>query len=117
MVLNMRTSYFLSFRKMFPILKYHLDTLISISDIRGPDNLCLDLIGSDDHCLELITKAARLAHYGQFRCDVLSLHHDLFKVPGKHLCSLASSVTDTFQIFAQGCDLVKIFYSVKSKQL
>ena len=115
LALNTRTSYLLSFRAMFPILKYHLD--VHVSRILGPDNLCLDLDGSDDRCLELVTEAARLAHYGYFRCKALYLNHDLSKVPGEYLCSLASIVTDTFCISAQGCDLVKIFDSVKSKEL
>ena len=109
--LNMRTSHFLSFRKMFPILKDHLDVLVS--RIHGPDNMCY---GYDN---ELITAAARLAHYGYFRCETMFLDiHDLSMVPGKHLCSLASSVTDSFSIQShRGCDLVQIIDSVKSKQL
>ena len=69
--------------------------------------------------LELISAAARLAHYGQIGFDHLFLRlKDLSTVPGEHLCSLASSVRTTFYIQAvRGCDLVKIIDSVRTNKL
>ena len=69
--------------------------------------------------LELITSAARLAHYGQIGFKDLTLRHvDLSTLPCEHLYSLASSVREIFTIQAvRGCDLIKIIDSVRSNNL
>lgn len=102
-------------REMFPIFKKEVDSLI----IRIHGSMASVYVRITGLNLDLVTAAARLAHYGQIGFERLFLrHHDLSTVPGEHLCSLASSVRDTFDIMnIRGCDLVKIIDSVKCKKL
>ena len=109
--LNMQIPPERRFREMFPIFKKEVDSLIS--RIHGPGNMINGLT------LELVRAAARLAHFGQIGFDHLILrHHDLSTIPGEHLCSLASSVRNIFDIMGvKGCDLVKMIDSVKCSEL
>ena len=95
-------------REMFPIFKKEVDSLIS--HIRESGRYL---------SLELFLTAARLAHYGQIEFDHLILQDlDLSTVPREHLCSLASSVKDMFDIQGiRGCDLIKIIDSTKCYKL
>ena len=103
-----------TFREMFPIFKKEVDSLISRIHAPDPFNWINEL-----RSLELVTAAARLAHYGLIGFEDLNLlDHDLSTVPGEHLCSLASSVRTTFNIRGiRGCDLVKLINSVKCIEL
>ena len=102
-----------TFREMFPIFKKEVDSLIK--HIRGRYSWNLP----DGLTMEQIIAAARLAHYGQIGFKDLTLQFkDLSTIPGEHLCSLASSVREIFDIqTVRGCDLVKIIDSVRSNKL
>ena len=102
-----------TFREMFPIFKKEVDSLISRIHAPDPFNWINGLT------LELVTAAARLAHYGQLELDHLSgRFKNLSTVPGEHLCSLVSSVRNTFRIQTiGGCDLIKIIDSIKCYKL
>ena len=111
--LNMEIPPERTFREMFPIFRKEADSLIS--RIHGPDKFS----PRNGLTLNLVRAAARLAHYGQIGFERLFLRHDdLSTVPVEHLCSLASSVRDTFDIMdIRGCDLVKLIDSVNCNKL
>ena len=105
-------------KEMCPIFKMEVDSLVN-RIVKNSSKNRYQFNLNNGLTLELLTAAARLAHYGQLGFDHLNLCHlDLSTVPGEHLCSLASSGRDTFRIqTVRGCDLIKIISSVKCNRL